>query len=89
MGFLGTSHTQLRNSSPGFPDQHNIKTPIIMALDFNEARAIIEEAKQRGLIRPPGAPEPTPKPAAEAQSDLSKKEALPEWLKKEIPNQPQ
>ena len=53
-----------------------------MAFDFNEARAIIEAAKQQGLIRPPGSPDPAPK--APAQPSGAETEHLPDWLKKEI-----
>lgn len=46
-----------------------------MAFDINEARAIIEEAKLRGLIRPATEPEKQP----EANLDH-----LPDWLQKGI-----
>jgi len=55
-----------------------------MAFDFNEARAIIEAAKQQGLIRPPGSPDPAPKAPAAQSSSAAETEHLPDWLKKEI-----
>lgn len=52
-----------------------------MAFDFNEARAIIEQAKLQGLIRPPGSPDPVSK-NPEASDPAT--EHLPDWLKKGI-----
>lgn len=52
-----------------------------MAFDFNEARAIIEAAKQAGLIHPPGSPTPAPKASNPIHVES---ENIPEWLKKEI-----
>jgi len=83
MGF----HMGLLSGRPiiptGFPDAPNIQHQHFMAFDFNEARAIIEAAKQQGLIRPPGSPDPAPK-APSAQSSSAETENLPDWLKKEI-----
>jgi hypothetical protein len=55
-------------------------TPILMAFDFNEARAIIEQAKQQGLIRNADSPDPKPK----ASNPDAGGEDLPDWLKKGI-----
>ena len=52
-----------------------------MAFDFNEARAIIEQAKQQGLIRAAGSPEPSPKSSKNSETEV---EHLPDWLKKGI-----
>lgn len=53
-----------------------------MGFDFNEARAIFEQAKQAGLIREAGSPEPKEKKAAERPSGEQAGEGLPEWLKR-------
>jgi hypothetical protein len=57
-----------------------------MAFDFNEARAIIEAAKQKGLIREAGSPEPVAKSPKASQPNASEagEEALPDWLKRGI-----
>lgn len=55
-----------------------------MAFDFNEARAIIEAAKQKGLIREAGSPEPAAKPKASQNQPEAGEEGLPEWLKRSI-----
>jgi hypothetical protein len=52
-----------------------------MAFDFNEARAIFEQAKQQGLIRPPGSPDPVAKTAEPSDAEVGH---LPDWLKKGI-----
>ena len=52
-----------------------------MAFDFNEARAIIEQAKQQGLIRPAGSPDPVPK-GTETSNQADAGGDLPDWLKK-------
>ena len=55
-----------------------------MAFDFNEARAIIEQAKKQGLIRAAGSPDPISKsPEATKVADAAV-EHLPDWLKKGI-----
>ena len=53
-----------------------------MAFDINEARAIIEEAKQRGLIRDAGFAPIASK--AKEPSEVIENEVLPEWLKEGI-----
>jgi len=57
-----------------------------MAFDINEARAIVEEAKKRGLIRGSDAKSTTPR-QAESESG-SQRDAeighLPDWLQKGI-----
>lgn len=58
-----------------------------MAFDFNEARAIIEAAKQKGLIREAGSPDPvakSPKASTQVESSQAGEEGLPEWLKRGI-----
>jgi hypothetical protein len=57
-----------------------------MAFDFNEARAMIEDAKKRGLIREPGSADTS---SAESSAKPKSKEGtsgavLPDWLQKEI-----
>jgi hypothetical protein len=57
-----------------------------MAFDINEARAIVEEAKKRGLIRGANAPDSTtPQQAATGpkteEDDIGH---LPDWLQKGI-----
>ena len=60
-----------------------------MAFDFNEARAIIEEAKKRGIIREAGserehrAPAPAAAPKA-SPDDKATGAVLPDWLKEGI-----
>jgi len=56
-----------------------------MTFDINEARAIIEEAKQRGLIKAvntdaDATPAATPKSAKEASGDT----VIPDWLQEGI-----
>ena len=54
-----------------------------MAFDINEARAIIEAAKQRGMIREANAaafPVTPPKQAKETSGDV----VLPDWLQEGI-----
>ena len=55
-----------------------------MAMDMDEARGIVEDAKRRGVIRSPG--------AVPAQPGLQKKEinttVLPDWLQESILNPP-
>ena len=57
-----------------------------MAFDFNEARATIEEAKKRGLIRPAGSPDViSPESATKGKSkEGTGGTVLPDWLQKEI-----
>jgi hypothetical protein len=49
-----------------------------MAIDINEARLIVEEAKKRGLIRSPG--EPTVALQPEWKEKETNKVVLPDWL---------
>jgi hypothetical protein len=56
-----------------------------MAFDINEARAIIEAAKQRGAIRdansaPAATPASSPKPSNETSGDV----VIPDWLQEGI-----
>lgn len=56
-----------------------------MTFDINEARAIIEDAKQRGMIRASntdaaGSPTPSQKPAKETAAHA----VLPDWLQEGI-----
>ncbi len=56
-----------------------------MAFDINEARAIVEEAKKRGLIRgTDSTPEQTPTERDEHLQREAKIDQLPEWLRKGI-----
>lgn len=54
-----------------------------MAFDFNEARATIEEAKKRGLIRAADSTDPViPKPSAKTKSEEQPaRTVLPDWLR--------
>ena len=54
-----------------------------MAMDMDEARGIVEDAKRRGVIRSPG--------AVPVRPGLEKKEintVLPDWLQESILNPP-
>jgi hypothetical protein len=57
-----------------------------MAFDFNEARATIEEAKKRGLIRDQGSPDPVSRetPSKPKATEGTSGETLPDWLQKGI-----
>ena len=58
-----------------------------MAFDINEARAIIEDAKKRGLIADPNSPTPVsaPKAAVKAPPKPAASNAvIPDWLQKGI-----
>jgi len=55
-----------------------------MAFDFNEARAIIEQAKQQGLIRAAGSPDPISMNLGTSKPSDGEVEHLPDWLKKGI-----
>jgi hypothetical protein len=52
-----------------------------MAIDFNEARLIIEAARKRGIIRAPGDQEPPPQQASKEAT--APPTVLPDWLKEE------
>jgi hypothetical protein len=52
-----------------------------MALDFNEARLIVEAAKKRGAISSPGDPAPSAQPESKPKEPGSA--VLPDWLKEE------
>lgn len=49
-----------------------------MAIDMNEARLIVEEAKKRGLIRSPGDPAAPARP--EDKKGKTSGTVLPDWL---------
>jgi hypothetical protein len=51
-----------------------------MAIDFNEAREIIEAAKKRGLIRAQG------EAAPEGKKMETSGAVLPDWLKESVQN---
>jgi len=55
-----------------------------MTFDINEARAIIEEAKQRGLIRAPGSESEVSKPPTQKKPDVAEETVLPGWLQEGI-----
>ena len=50
-----------------------------MAFDFDEARATVEEAKKRGLIRSAGAEPAAPDPKAKSEKSAGNI-VLPDWL---------
>ena len=57
-----------------------------MTFDFNEARAIIEEAKQRGMIRAANT-EPTAETPATSQKPVipsADNAVIPDWLQEGI-----
>jgi hypothetical protein len=57
-----------------------------MAFDFDEARATIEEAKKRGLIRPPGSDDTVSSESSEKAkpTEGTSGTVLPDWLQKGI-----
>ena len=55
-----------------------------MALDFSEAREIVEAAKKRGLIRPQGEDLPLAEPEKTGEGGA----VLPDWLQAGIAKPP-
>jgi len=56
-----------------------------MTFDFNEARAIIEEAKQRGIIKEANSGSaPNPAPSSKPVAEPAGKAILPDWLQEGI-----
>ena len=55
-----------------------------MAFDINEARAIIEDAKKRGLIADPNSPTPVKAVAKAAPKPAASNAVIPDWLQKGI-----
>ena len=59
-----------------------------MAIDINEARLIIEEAKKRGMIRMPGEAAPVKPAQADWEKPDGERSVLPGWLLESIQNNP-
>jgi len=56
-----------------------------MTFDFNEARAIIEDAKKRGIIKAVNSdPEASPSPHPKGGNETAGSAVIPDWLQEGI-----